>query len=284
MHARPINSVRSARKPGVFDWSGYLIMKLTRNTILITGGGSGIGYELTKQLSALGNTILITGRDQAKMDRAKAAFPKIHTFRSDVSDPKAIATLYEKVTNQFPELNILINNAGIMREINVHNKAGSLEDITREIEINLSGPIRMVKQFLPHLKTKSGAAILNVSSGLAFVPLPISPVYCATKAGLHSFTESLRVQLKNTKVKVFELAPPATQTELLGGFNPEDMKGVSIMKVEDMVEVAVKGMQGDRFEIRPGQANQLKMMSRVAPGFILKQMSRSVDRMLRTHN
>jgi uncharacterized oxidoreductase len=114
--------------------------------------------------------------------------------------------------------------------------------------------------------------------------LPISPVYCATKAGLHSFTESLRVQLKNTKVKVLELAPPVTQTELLGDFNSEDMKGVSIMKVEDMVRVAVKGMQADRFEIRPGQANQLKMMSRVAPGFILKQMSRSVDRMLRTQN
>ena len=113
-------------------------MKLTSNTILITGGGSGIGYELTKQLTALGNTILITGRDQAKMDRAKAAFPTIHTFRSDVSDPKAIATLYEQVTKQFPELNILINNAGIMREINVHDKAGSLEDITREIEVNLS--------------------------------------------------------------------------------------------------------------------------------------------------
>src|SRR6202035_427205 len=100
-----------------------------------------------------------------------------------------------------------------------------------------------------------------------------SPVYCATKAGLHSFTESLRVQLRNTKVKVFDLAPPATQTELLDDFN-----------VEDMVKVAVKGMQTDRFEIRPGQANQLKMMNRLAPGFILKQMSRSVDRMLRTQN
>src|SRR6202023_1653038 len=143
--------------------------------------GGGIGYELTKQLTALGNTILITGRDQAKMDRAKAAYPTIHTFRSDVSDPEAIATLYEEVTKQFPELNILINNAGIMREINIHDKAGSLEDITRE------------------------SAIMNVSSGLAFVPLPISPVYCATKAGLHSFTESLRVQLRNTKVKVFDL-------------------------------------------------------------------------------
>src|SRR5258708_33813506 len=130
-------------------------MKLRSNTILITGGGSGIGYELTKQLTALGNTILITGRDQAKMDRAKAAFPKIHTFRSDVSDPKAIATLYENVTKQFPELNILINNAAIMREINVHDKAGSLEHITREIELNLTRPIRKMNQFLPHLTRKS---------------------------------------------------------------------------------------------------------------------------------
>src|SRR3989442_4016112 len=206
-------------------------MKLSGNTILITGGAGGIGYELTKQLTALGNTILITGRDQAKMDRAKAAFPKIHSFRSDVSDPEAIASLYETVIKQFPELNILINHAGIMRKINVHDKAGSLEDIAREIEINLSGPIRMVKQFLPYLKTKSEAAIVNVSSALAFVPLPISPVYCATKAGLHSFTESLRVQLKNTKVKVFDLAPPATQTELLDDFNSEDIKDVSFMKL-----------------------------------------------------
>ncbi len=259
-------------------------MKLTSNTILITGGASGIGYELTKQLTALGNKILITGRDQAKLDRVKAVFPKIHTFRSDVADPKAIATLYEEVTKQFPELNILINNAGIMRKINVHDQAGSLDDITREIEINLNGPIRMVKQFLPHLKSKLEAAIMNVSSGLAFVPLPISPVYCATKAGLHSFTESLRVQLKNTKVRVFELAPPATQTELLGHFSSEDLKGTSVMTVEDMVKVAVRGMQSDQLEIRPGQANQLKIMSRVAPGFILKQMSRSVDEMLWTKN
>src|SRR3981189_3531487 len=107
-------------------------MKLTSNTILITGGASVIVYELTKQLTALGNTILITGRDQAKMDRAKTAFPKLHTFQSDVSDPEAIATLYEEVTRHFPELNILINNAGIMRKINVHDKGGSLEDIPPE--------------------------------------------------------------------------------------------------------------------------------------------------------
>src|ERR1700676_4369701 len=109
-------------------------MELTSNTILITGGAGGIGYELAKRLTALGNTILITARDQPKMDRAKGALPKLPTFRSDVSDPKAIATLYEEVTKQFPALNIVINNAGIMREIIFNNKAEVLKNIPREIE------------------------------------------------------------------------------------------------------------------------------------------------------
>jgi uncharacterized oxidoreductase len=255
-------------------------MNLTNNTILITGGSSGIGFELAKRLHKLGNTIIITGRDQAKLQAAKAKIPLVHTIQSDVSQTSDINALFTRVTTEFPNLNILINNAGIMRNINLHEAGAGLEDLTREIETNLSGPIRMTKTFLAHLKTKKNAAIVNVSSGLAFVPLPVSPVYCATKAGLHSFTQSLRVQLKNTEVKVFELAPPATQTELLGDVHTDDMKGVSIMKVEDMVAAAIKGFENDQFEIRPGQANQLKFMSRVAPDFILKQLSRPVDRML----
>jgi uncharacterized oxidoreductase len=255
-------------------------MNLTNRTILITGGTSGIGLELAKQLGELGNTIVVTGRNAAKLDKVKKQFPKFHTLASDVSDPKAIRALGESVTRQFPDLDVLINNAGIMRSINFHDTGGDLAELTTEIETNLNGPIRMVKQFLPHLKKRPSAAIVNVSSGLAFVPLPVSPVYCATKAALHSFTLSLRVQLKNTAVRVFELAPPATRTELLGDFDPEDMKGVSIMNVTDMVNSAVKGMQSDQLEIRPGQSNQLKLMSRIAPEFILKQMSKPVDRML----
>jgi uncharacterized oxidoreductase len=254
-------------------------MNLSNNTILITGGASGIGFELAKQLAPLGNTIIITGRNSAKLDRAKNELPKIHTIQSDVSDPKSIPLLFEKVTKEFPALNFLINNAGIMRTINMHD-AGGVEDIAQEIETNLNGPIRMVKQFLPHLKTKPTAAIMNVSSGLAFVPLPLSPVYCATKAGLHSFTLSLRVQLKKCNVKVFELAPPATQTDLLGDFEGDDMKGISIMKVSDMVAAAVKGLRDDQLEIRPGQSNHLKILSRLAPQFILDQMSKPVERML----
>ncbi len=257
-------------------------MKLSDNTILITGGSSGIGFELVRQLLPLKNTILITGRDAEKLAKVKKTFPEVHTFQSDVSDAAAIESLFEKVTKQFPELNVLINNAGIMKMLNLHEQ-NDLTRLTQEIEINLNGPIRMVQKFLPHLKKKSAAAIVNVTSGLAFVPLPTSPVYCSTKAALHSFTLSLRVQLKNSKVQVFELAPPATQTELLGHMDPVDMKGITVMRVEKMVETALAGMRNDELEIRPGQSNQLKFMSRVAPQFILNQLSRPVDRMLSTY-
>jgi uncharacterized oxidoreductase len=255
-------------------------MNLSGNTILITGGTSGIGLELTKQLLARGNKVIITGRDQAKLKKAKETFPQIHTIQSDVSKSEDIIALQQKVTKEFPELNVLINNAGIMRTINIQESKDSLNALTNEIEINLCGPIRMTQQFLAHLKSRPSAAIVNVSSGLAFVPLPTSPVYCATKAAIHSFTQSLRVQLKRTNVKVFELAPPATATPLMDSHDPEDMKGVSIMKVDAMVEAALKGFERDQLEIRPGQANQLKFMSRVAPEFILKQLSKPVDRML----
>ncbi len=254
-------------------------MKINGNTILITGGTSGIGLEMAKQLLELGNQIIITGRDQVKLENIKAQLPKVTIVQSDVNSPTAIKALYDQMIQAFPELNILINNAGIMRKINLHDEPSDLEGITQEIETNLNGPIRMIKEFLPHLKAKKEAAIINVSSGLAFVPLPISPIYSATKAALHSFTLSLRVQLKNTKVKVFELAPPATKTTLLDHF-AEDLKGNSIMNVTKLVNCAVKGIEKDVFEIRPGQSNLLKMMSRLAPQFILNQLSKPVDNML----
>jgi uncharacterized oxidoreductase len=256
-------------------------MKLSGNTILITGGSDGIGLELAKELQKRGNTVIITGRNKAKLDKVQKQWPQIHTLVSDAGELAEIQALYKKVTKEYPDLNVLINNAGIMRELNFHDESISIDSLTEEIDINLKGPIRMVKQFLPHLKKKATAAIMNVSSGLAFVPLPTSPVYCATKAGLHSFTLSLRVQLKNTKVLVFELAPPATETQLLSKMTAEDRKGVNVMSVENMVATAISGMEQDKFEIRPGQSNQLKMMSRLAPTFILNQLSKPMDRMLK---
>ncbi|SFT00016.1 uncharacterized oxidoreductase [Paenibacillus sp. BC26] len=257
-------------------------MKMSGNTILITGGTSGIGFEFAAQLLKLGNTVIITGRDQVRLDDTKKKLPNVHTIQSDAGDPRAIAALFGIVVKQFPKLNVLINNAGLMRRINLHDPEVDLDDLNREIATNLSGPIRMVKQFLSHLKSQESAAIMNVSSGLAFVPLPISPVYCAAKAGLHSYTQSLRAQLKNTKVKVFELAPPLTETPLLDAFDSVDMAGSKAMSVSQLVGAAIRGMEQEKFEIRPGQSNALKLMSRIAPKFIFGQLSKSVDNMLRT--
>jgi uncharacterized oxidoreductase len=246
-------------------------MKLKNRTVLITGGTSGIGLELAKQLLERGNTILVTGRDQEKLDAAKRALPAVHTFKSDVSDPRAIAALHGSVLAQFPALDTLVNNAGIMRNLNL-NQQRDLNDVTREIEINLSGPVRMVQQFLPHLKTREGALIVNVSSGLAFIPLPLSPVYCATKAAIHSFTQSLRVQLDGSSVTVIELAPPAVETPLLRGEFAEEMKGQTGTDVKVLVKRAVAGIEAGKLEIRPGLSNVLKAMSRIAPAFTLRRM------------
>jgi len=179
--------------------------------------------------------------------------------------------LCDKVTAQFPALDVLINNAGIMRNLDI-NRDRDLSDVTREIEINLSGPVRMVQQFLPHLRTRQGAAIINVSSGLAFVPLPLSPVYCATKAAIHSFSQSLRVQLDGTGVTVIELAPPGVETPLFRGEFAEELKDQKGMDVTVLVKKAIAGIEAGKLEIRPGLSNVLKTMSRIAPRFMLNQM------------
>jgi uncharacterized oxidoreductase len=251
-------------------------MELKNNTILITGGTGGFGYEFATRLIDLGNTVIITGRNQAKLDQTKQHLPKIHTFQSDVSDPKAIPLLYQQVISQFPELNILINNAGEMRKISLHDTSIDLLNITREVEINLMGPIRMVQQFLPHLKTKKSAAILNVTSGLALVPFPMSPIYGATKSGLRSYTKSLRIQLKKTNIKVFELIAPGAKTSLSDKFMDEpDFDTKMLMDPGKLIDVAIKGLQNDNFEIYPGLARVLNVMSRLAPKFLLKQTSKA---------
>jgi uncharacterized oxidoreductase len=247
-------------------------MKLEKKTVLITGGTSGIGLELAWQLLQRQNTVIVTGRDRERLDAAKRIFPKIHIFESDVSDPNAIKTLRKNVLAEFPTLDVLVNNAGIMRNLNL-NDDRDLNDVTREIEINLSGPVRMVQQFLPHLKTRPNALIVNVSSGLAFIPLPISPVYCATKAAIHSYTQSLRIQLDGTSVTVVELAPPGTETPLFRGEFAAEMAGQKGMNVELLVKQAISGIEAGKLEIRPGLSNVLKIMSRIAPQFMLRQMA-----------
>lgn len=251
-------------------------MKLTGNTVLITGGSSGIGLEMAKEFVKRNNKVIITGRNEPKLQKAKALLGNVVAIQCDVSNAAEVEKLYQQVAKDFHELNILINNAGIMRMINLQHHSYSKEALFKEFDVNVKGTIWMNDAFLPLLKKNLNSVVVTVSSGLAFVPLPIAPVYCAAKAALHSYTVSLREQLKNINIKVFELAPPATQTDLLSDFKEEDMKGVAIMSVEKMVADFFNGLSNDVYEIRPGQSNQLKFMSRFFPSFILKQMSKSV--------
>lgn len=249
-------------------------MELKNCTILITGGTSGFGLEFAARFLELGNKVIITGRNAQKLQETKQKLPQIHTFQSDVSKAEDIAHLHEQVIREFPDLNVVINNAGEMRKISLHHQH-DLQDITREIEINLMGSIRMVQQFLPHLKTKKSAAIMNVTSGIAFMPLPVSPIYSASKAGLRSYTQALRVQLKHTNVKVFELVAPGSSTPLNEKFREDDgFNANQLMPPEKIVEQAVLGLQKDKLEIFPGLAGMIRWMSRLAPRFLLSFASR----------
>ena len=248
-------------------------MKLTGRTILITGGSSGIGLELAEQLLAKDNVVIVTGRSEAALKEAKRRFSNLHTFQSDMSEVDGIRMLHDEVTKQFPKLDTLVNNAGIMRILRL-SEHRSLEDVTREIDIDLNGPIRMVQQFLPHLRTQPRPLIVNVSSGLAFVPFTISPIYSAAKAALHAYTRCLRMQLKSTDVTVVELAPPLTQTPLFTAEFAAEMKGQKGMAVDVLVRRAIAAIEAGKVEIRPGQSNVLKIASRLTPELIFRQLSK----------
>jgi uncharacterized oxidoreductase len=250
-------------------------MKLNGRTILITGGTSGIGLELAKQLTARRNTVLITGRDAHRLEKTESDFP-VHGYVCDIGKPDDIESLGKRVLSDFPGLDTLINNAGIMRNLDL-NQPQRLTDITKEISINLNGPMQAVQAFLPHLKTRANALIVNVSSGLAFVPFPLSPVYSAAKAGLHAYTRCLRVQLKRSRIKVVELAPPGVETPLFRGEFEKEMRGQKAMDVAVLVQKAITGIEAGEIEIRPGLSNVLYLLSRFAPQLPFRQMAKMVE-------
>jgi uncharacterized oxidoreductase len=200
-------------------------MNMTGNTVLITGGASGIGLAFAGAFLAAGNEVIIAGRRQAALDAAVAAHPGLAAYVLDVEDAGTITAFAAQVTKAHPGLNVLINNAGIMRSEDLVSPPGFLTDAEATIATNLLGPIRMTAALLPHLRARPRAAVINVTSGLAFVPLAYTPTYSATKAALHSYTQSLRHQLRETSVDVLELAPPMVQTDLMPGQanNPNGM-------------------------------------------------------------
>jgi uncharacterized oxidoreductase len=189
-------------------------MKMTGNTMLITGGGSGIGEQLAIRFHALGNRVIVAGRRREALDAVVAAHPGIEALVLDVGDPESIAAAVAELAVLAPELNVLVNNAGIMRFEDV--ASGDTTDAEATVATNLLGPIRLTAALMPRLLEAGNGVVVTVSSGLAFVPLAATPTYSATKAAIHSWSLSLRHQLKD-RVEVIELAPPAVQTDLTPG-------------------------------------------------------------------
>ncbi len=241
-----------------------------KNTILITGGASGIGYEFAKQLCET-NSVIITGRNKQKLEKAKEELKNIHIFECDVANPNEVKALYEKISIEFPKLNILINNAGLMNKLDLQEEL-SYEELTKEMNTNFNGSVYMTTQFLPLLKKQKMASIINITSALAFVPMAYSPIYCASKAALHSFTKSLRIQLKDTNIKVFEIAPSVTKTAMGDSFSEKDMK---IITTKTVVDTAIKAINKGKNEIGVGQTTALKILNRISPSFALKLINKA---------
>ena len=193
-------------------------MNPTGNTILVTGGGSGIGRGLAEELQKQGNRVILAGRRRHVLEETAKANPGMSWMVLDIEHASGISSFVPELLAQFPKLNVVINNAGIMRPEQLADEPeASLETAEAIVATNLLGPIRMISALIPHFKQQPGATIVYVSSGLAFVPLAATPTYCATKAAIHSYSQSLRQQLKDTKIEVLEIIPPYVQTDLMGG-------------------------------------------------------------------
>lgn len=240
-------------------------MRTDGHTILITGGSSGIGEVLAIHLQRAGNTVIICARDAKKLAMVQAAYPEIETYVCDICNPDQISELHKSVGGR---VNILINNAGITQELSLTDGADLQKQID-ELDINLTGTLRMIHAFLPSLRDHPRSAIVNVTSALAYATDAKSPIYSATKAAQHSLTLSLRHQLRDTSVKVFELIPPLTDTPMAA-----HVTDIPKLAPEKLAKALLKGMARDKFEIAPGLSGPTRIMARIAPRFTFAQLNK----------
>jgi uncharacterized oxidoreductase len=232
-------------------------MNTTGHTILITGGTSGIGLAFATRFIEAGNKVIITGRRADRLEAIEKYLPGIITKISDVSDAAQRVELAEWIKENHPETNMLINNAGIQLDTNL-NEDCDVEQLRLQTETNFIAPVHLSSLFVSVLKDNAEASIINITSGLAFAPLAFMPIYCATKAAMHSFTLSLRHQLKDTGIKVFEIAPPAVDTEL--GHDRREDKTVSHggIPVSVFIDGAMEALKNDQYESAIGMAAGLR--------------------------
>ena len=244
-------------------------LKLQDNTILITGGGSGIGLELTKTLLRMGNTIIICGRSENKLQMVKNDIPQVHTIQCDVSDHIQCEKLYSQVTSEHPRLNILINNAVIVNYLKIQDKDYTAALVDQEIQTNFVGPVGLIKLFLAHLSRQKNSAIINMTTGLVYAPHADMPGYCASKAALHSYTQSLRLQLKDNPIKIIEVMMTAVDTNFHDGGHVPDIT----ISTKKAVALMLKGLQKSKNEIKIGKVKLLSLLCRIAPDFSLNKVN-----------
>jgi short-subunit dehydrogenase involved in D-alanine esterification of teichoic acids len=230
-------------------------VKTAHHTVLITGGTSGIGLALAKRFLMGGNTAIVTGTNAQKAEAVKQDLPALTVELADMRDRQAL----ERLVYRYSDVNILINNAGIQYNYEFADLAVAPEQITTELDINFLSPLYLTKLFLPQLLRHPTAAIINVSSGLGIVPKQSAPVYCASKAALHSFTKALRWQLEGTSVRVFEIIPPIVDTAMTQG------RGRGKITPEALVQEFWRDFSNDRYEMRIGKTKLLVLLHRLMP-------------------
>ena len=246
-------------------------MDLKSKVILVTGGGSGIGFELTRQLVALGNTVIICGRDADKLAEA-ARVTGAQAIAGDVTRGDDQDRILSDIQAQHGRLDLLINNAGIFLAYDFRNDPETLQKIEREIAINATAPLTLTRRALPLLEKSAQPGVLFIGSGVAFVASPGTPVYSGTKALIHHCAQTLRHQLQPHGITVFEAMPPVVDTDMAKVLKSGNFK---IMKPADLVRDILDGLRRNQTEMLLGQSRQIKLMSRIAPAFLFRQFAKT---------
>jgi uncharacterized oxidoreductase len=243
-------------------------MNLHNNTILITGGSSGIGFELAERLTKENNKVLICGRSLKKLEEAKTGLPELDYFQCDLSNPQECIKLVKWVAENHPECNVLINNAAIVHTESFREDELAIEKAEAEVQTNLMAPIRLAKYFIPLLEQNKNPQIINITTGLVYAPKAAYPFYNATKAALHSFTQVLRIQLEASPIEVTEVMFPAVDTPWHNGHPPK-----IAIPAEKAVDEMIRGLQKQKPEIRVAKAKLIYLLSRMFPGFALRKIN-----------